>query len=402
MINRIYKYVIIGGGLTGGHAIEGIREMDKDGSILLISHERHLPYDRPPLSKKLWFGQKKLEDVFVHNEGFYANNNVDVILGTQIVELDRNAKTVSDGRSITYQYDRLLLATGGVPRTLDIPGGDMNDIYYYRYLNDYVDAREHASEGKMAVVIGGGFIGSELAAALNINKIDVTMVFPESYLVARVFPEDLGRAIQEDYLRRGVKIITGDVPVAFEKHSGKFITRTKNGIELESDMVIVGIGIKPDVDLAQMSELDVANGIVVNEYLQTSDPNIYAAGDNAFFPYLALGGERMRIEHWDNAVIGGQYAGRNMAGANQPYDHMPYFFSDLFDFGYEAVGDINPKLDVFEDWQKEFDTGVVYYLRDGKVRGAMMCNVWDKVDAARELIKESRTVTADDLRGAIK
>lgn len=401
MAQQVWKYIVVGGGLAGGSAVEGIRELDQDGSVLLIGKERHLPYDRPPLSKKLWFGQKKVQDIFVHGEQFYREKHVELALDTEAAALDAASKTVTTGDGAAYRYDKLLLATGGVPRTLPIPGGDLDGVFYYRYLDDYLMLRSEASEGRSAVVIGGGFIGSEMAAALNINKVNVTMVFPEPYIVHRVFPEGLGRAIQDHYVDRGVRLLTKDVPVSFERRGSRYVTHTRNGHEIDSDMIVVGVGIVPVVGLAQQAGLDTTNGIAVNETLATSDPSIYAAGDNAEFPYQALG-KRTRVEHWDNAINQGRHAGRNMAGANQPFTYMPYFFSDLFEFGYEAVGDVDSRLQTFADWQKENDTGVVYYLEDGKVRGAMMCNVWEKVDAAREIIRKGDRVTPTDLRGAIR
>jgi NAD(P)H-nitrite reductase large subunit len=380
--------------------VQGIRERDENGSVLLIGSEEHLPYDRPPLSKKLWFGKKKVEEIFVHGQEFYDQNEVKLALGTKVVALDANQKTVTDDEGTSYRYEKLLLVTGGTPRSLSISGGDLDWLYYYRYLDDYLRMRREAAVGKSAVVIGGGFIGSEMAAALNMAELDVTMIFPGSYLAQRVFPDYLGQAIQQQYLERGVKILTGDVPASLTRKGNTFITQTERGEQIESDLVVIGIGIVPAVELAEGAGLETGNGIVVNEYLQTSHADIYAAGDNALFPYRALG-QQVRIEHWDNALNQGKWAGRNMAGAHEPFTYMPYFFSDLFEFGYEAVGDVNAKLETFADWQKENDTGVIYYLKDGKVRGAMMCNVWGKVDAARDLIRKGERMTSDDLRGAI-
>ncbi|MEN6415860.1 MAG: FAD/NAD(P)-binding oxidoreductase [Armatimonadota bacterium] len=401
MPEQTYKYVIIGGGLAGDSAISGIRELDKDGPILLIGSERHKPYDRPPLSKKLWFGQKTVEQIFVHDDDYYRDNGVDLALGVEATRLNACDKSVQTSGGGNYHYHKLLLATGGVPRHLQIPGGQLDGVCYYRYLDDYLSLRSSASEGKTAVVIGGGFIGSEMAAALNINKVDVTMVFPEPYLVTRIFSKDLGTAVQKEFARRGIHILGGNLPTSIESVENGFVTRTDRGHEVKSDIVIAGIGIVPSTNLAEAANLAVSNGIVVNENLQTSDADIYAAGDNANFPYIVLG-KNMRVEHWDNAINQGKQAGRNMAGAGERYDYMPYFFSDLFDFGYEAVGEIDSRLETFSDWQKENDTGVIYYLEDGKVKGAMMCNVWDRVPAARELIREAKHITEDDLRGAIR
>lgn len=400
MPDQSYGYVVVGGGLAGASAVEGIREHDKDGSVLLIAKERHLPYHRPPLSKKLWFGQKRVDEIFVYSEDFYERNSVTVELNTKMTRLDASRKNITDQAGKTIHYDKLLLATGGVPRVLPIPGGSLDGICYYHYLDDYLHTRNAASEGKSAVLIGGGFIGSEIAAALNINKIRVTMIFPAPYLVSRVFPEYLGRAVQQSYLDRGVEILSEDRPVSFARIGEKFLVQTAKGARIESDLLIVGVGIVPETKLAEEAGLQINNGIVVNEYLQTSHPDIYAAGDNAFFPYRALN-RQMRVEHWDNALNQGLCAGRNMAGAHEPYTYMPYFFSDLFQFGYEAVGDVNGNLETFADWRKENDTGVIYYLEGERVRGAMMCNVWDKLEVARELIRRGDRVTAGSLRGAI-
>ncbi len=400
MAEQTYNYVIVGGGLAGASAVEGIRERDKKGSILLVGNETHLPYDRPPLTKKLWFGQKKVEEIFLHDQAFYDQNMVKLVLHKKAVRLNANQRKISDDSGKSYGYDRLLLATGGVPRTLAISGGDLEGIYYYRYLDDYLRMRQEAAEGKSATVIGGGFIGSEIAAALLTNKLNVTMIFPSPYLCSRVFPKSLAQAVQRRYIERGIKVMAGEKPASIAR-GRRFTIRTESGKEIESEMVVIGIGIAPEMKLAEQAGLKTSNGIVVDEYLQTSTSNIYAAGDNALFPYQTLG-QPMRIEHWDNAVNQGKCAGRNMAGAHEPFTYMPYFFSDLFEFGYEAVGDVNSNLETFADWQKENEKGVVYYLKDGKVRGAMMCNIWEKVEAAREVIRKGEIMTPRHLQGLIR
>jgi len=401
MWQESYKYIIVGGGQAGGSAVEGIREHDTDGSILMIASERWLPYERPLLSKKLWTGKKQINDVFLHDSEFYNRNGVDIGMGEKAVKIDPAARTVTMEHGHEHNYEKLLLATGGIPRRLDIPGGDLWGIYYYRYLEDYIRLRKDTLEDTTALVIGGGFIGSEVAAALNTLKANATMVFPEPYLVQRIFPEGLGRAMQDMYAGRGVRILAGDIPVSIERVGGKYVTTTKNGQRLESDILLVGAGILPSVDLAQNAGLEVNNGIMVNEFCQSSNPDIYAAGDNASFPYLALG-ERMRVEHWDHALNQGRYAGMNMAGADARYDYMPYFWSDLFDFGYEAVGDISSRLDTIADWEIENDTGALYYLKDGRVRGVMTCNIYGRMDDARELIRSGREFTPEELRGRIR
>ena len=396
-----YDYVIVGGGLAGASAIQGIRERDPSGSILLIGGEARLPYDRPPLSKKLWFGELQVEEINLHDQSYYDSNAVALELGVRVVKLDSQAKTFADASGRQYRYGKLLLATGGAPRKLQIPGGALDGICYYRSLDDYLQTRSEAMAGKSALIVGGGFIGSELAAALNINQLDVTMIFPDPYLCSRVFPDYLGQAVQRHYQERGINVLAGDKPLSFSRDGARFVTGTGNGKTIVSDLLIVGVGIAPATELAQEAGLEVGNGIVVNEYLETSNPDIYAAGDNAYFPYPALG-QSMRIEHWDNALTQGLWAGRNMAGAREPFTYQPYFFSDLFEFGYEATGEVDSRLETFADWQQENRTGVIYYLRDGRVRGVMMCNVWEKVETARALIRKGESVTPESLRGAIR
>jgi NADPH-dependent 2,4-dienoyl-CoA reductase/sulfur reductase-like enzyme len=395
-----HDYVVIGGGTAGAAAVQGIRSVDEAGSILLLGAEPHLPYDRPPLTKDLWFGKTTVEEIAVEPLAFYEAQRVECVLGRPAVTLDARAKRLTDAKGDEYRYGKLLLATGGEPRRLAIPGGDLDGISYYRRLDDYLAARATARAGRSAVVVGGGFIGSEIAAALTKAGVAVTMLFQGAYLVDRIFPESLGRALTSEYEGRGVRLLAGDEPTRIEAQGDGFVTTTKSGASLSSDMMIVGIGITPAVDLARAAGLDVGNGVVVDELLQTSAPDVFAAGDNALFPYQALG-KRMRVEHWDNAVSQGRAAGRNMAGAHEPYTHMPFFFSDLFDFGYEAVGDIDARLDVHAEWERPNDTGILYYLEGKRVRGVMMCNVWEKVDVARELIRRGGETAEKELRDAL-
>ncbi len=401
MVTPHYQYILVGGGLACGAALRGIRERDTDGTILMLGNESYLPYDRPPLSKKLWLGKTTLEKIFVNEVNFYSDNHVDFKLGVEVTDLDPGAKTVTDNGGEVYRYEKLLLATGGQPRHLPLPGADMEGICYYRYLDDYNFIRSQVKEGASAVIIGGGFIGSEMAVALSMNGVKVTMVFPERSLVERVFPAGLAEALTVKFRDKDITILTEDVPIAFNKDGERFVTQTKNGEWITSDILLIGIGIKPEQQLAEQAKLTTDNGIVVNQYLQTTDPDIYAAGDVANFPYQALG-KAMRLEHWDNALSQGEHAGRNMAGDHVPFSYMPYFYSDLFDFGYEAVGEVDSRLTVIADWQEEHVTGVLYYLQDDMVRGVMLCNVWDKLDAARELIKNGEKMTPEQLRGAIK
>lgn len=401
MADQKFNYVIVGGGAAGMAAVEGIRERDVDGSVLMLSCESYLPYERPPLSKQLWFGKSKVADIYFHDQAFFDQHGVKLVLGTKVIKIDPGRRMVMDANGTAYQYDKLLLATGVSPRKLTIPGGEIEDIYYFRTLDDYLRIQKQVGTAKSVLVIGGGFIGSELAAALNI-KMEVTWIFPSATLCNRVFPKSLGQDLQRNYQLRGVRVLNSEIPVSISKEqNGGFVTATSSGKNIASDLVVVGVGTIPSIGLAQEAGLQIGDGILVNEYLQTSHPDIYAAGDNAFFPYAALG-QKMRIEHWDNALSQGKLAGRNMADAQEPFTYQPYFFSDLFEFGYEATGEVNTKLEMFADWEKENVTGVIYYLADSRVRGVLMCNLWNKLEQARELIRTSRRITTEQLHGLIR
>ncbi len=394
---NFFTYIIVGGGVAGASAIAGIRDVDKSGTILLLCSEPHLPYHRPPLSKGLWLGKKAVGDIFVNPVGYYEDNGVSLVNGNPAEKLDARNKTVACASGAVYSYTSLLIATGGTPRTFS---GGQAGINYYRYLDDYVSLKKELVPGKSVVVAGGGFIGSEMAAVLSACGVGVTMVFPERYPCASVFPASLGKAVLARFARAGIRMLTEDKPLGFDLTGARPAARTLRGEAIATDCIIAGIGMRPSSEIAERAGLLCDNGIVVNEHLQTSDPDVYAAGDVARFPYHALS-SLMRVEHWDNAVSQGRLAGRNMAGAQEAYAHMPYFFSDLFEYGYEAVGDVNPSFDTIEDWQKEHEKGVIYYVKNNRCVGVLLFNVWDKCDAARAIIQAGPAQPVSALRGAI-
>jgi 3-phenylpropionate/trans-cinnamate dioxygenase ferredoxin reductase component len=396
-----YQYVIIGGGLAGASAIKGIREIDPNNPILLVSAEKDLPYDRPPLTKKLWFGKIKEEGVFLDPADYYSKSGVDVLSNTRVASIDPNGKTVTTNAGVVFGFKKLLIATGGSPRALTIPGGDLPGIYYYRTFDDYRRLREEAASGKSVLIIGGGFIGTEIAAALNTNKVGVTMVFPESYFVQNVFPDYLGSMLVSNYQDRGVNVIAEDIPASISKQGRKFLVRTKKGRDIVTDIIIAGIGIFPGVELAKNAGLTVTNGIEVDKFLAASHSDIYAAGDTCNFESFALG-KRIRVEHWDTAKTQGRQAGRNMAGAGEVFDYVPYFFSDLFEFGYESAGDITSVHPTYPVWKTPNNTGVIYYMAEDTVAGIMLCNVWDKVEEAREIVRAKRRYSKKELDILIK
>lgn len=387
-----YNYLIIGGGLTGDSAARGIRELDPNGAIGMFSMELDPPYVRPALSKKLWKGQP-IEKIWRNT----ASLGVDIHLRRKAIHLDPQHKRIQDSDGKETTYDRLLLATGGAP--IRLPFGAEN-IIYFRDLQDYRRLRALSESGDRFLVIGGGFIGSEIAAALTMAGKKVSMVFLEDAVGALIYPSDLAHYLNDYYRSKGIEVIPNDAAVSVEPAGQRSIVMTKNGQRFEVDGVVAGIGIRPNIELAQQAGLEVGNGILVNDKLQTSDADIFAAGDAANFYHAGLG-KRMRVEHEDNAIAMGKQAGRNMAGANEPYTHIPMFYSDLFDLGYEAVGELSSRLDTFADWQEPFRKGVIYYLNDGRVRGVLLWNVWDNVPAARLLLAEPGPFTPADLRGKI-
>jgi NADPH-dependent 2,4-dienoyl-CoA reductase/sulfur reductase-like enzyme len=322
---------------------------------------------------------------------------VEFHLGRNVETIEPAEKRVVDDARNAYTYDKLLLATGGRPRQL--PFGD-GQIIYYRTVDDYRRLRERADKNKRFTVIGSGFIGSEIAAALAMNQKDVAMVFPGKSICERVFPQDLAQFLNGYYREKGVELLSGESAAGLETRRGELFLKISSGRELVTAAVIAGIGIEPNIELAQKAGLKTDNGIIVDEFLQTKDPSIYSAGDVAAFFNPALG-KRIRVEHEDNANTMGKTAGHNMAGKREPYHHLPFFYSDLFDLGYEAVGELDSRLETFADWKTPFREGVVYYLNEGRVRGVLLWNVWGQVDAARALINEPGPFKPADLKGRL-
>lgn len=391
---KSYKYIIVGGGMAGDAAVQGIRAIDKEGSIALFGAETYPPYIRPPLTKGLWFGKKKLDDIWRKT----AQHNVDLLLGKRIVSLDARTKTLSDEQGEQYEYDRLLLATGGSPRELPFGKGL---IRYFRTLDDYQALRQQADKGGRFAVIGGGFIGSELAAALNLHKQQVTIIFPGDAINGNIFPPKMAQFLNEYFKEKGIDVWNGEEVTDVTQAGNGLKVTTKSGKSLEVDHVVAGLGIEPNVELARQAGLNVDNGIEVGEDLRTSHADIFAAGDVANFSNPLLGG-RMRVEHEDNTNTMGKIAGGNMAGHSLPYDHIPMFYSDLLELGYEAVGRLNSKYEMVEDWkEKPYKKGVIYYLENGHLRGVLLWNVWDKVEAARDLIRSVGPKVPKDLIGKI-
>jgi 3-phenylpropionate/trans-cinnamate dioxygenase ferredoxin reductase component len=384
---RNSRYLIIGGGLAGDAACRGIREVDTAGTIALVGEEPHAPYSRPPLSKALWKGSEE-DEIWRGTEAL----DVELRLGRRITALDLQRRLATDERGDQHSYERLLLATGGRPRRLRFGGGE---VIYFRTLDDYRQLRALVENGARVAVIGGGFIGSEIAAALRLNGFTVTMIFPEPGIGARIFPASLSAALNEDYRRHGVEVLTGASVTGIRRGH----VSLADGRTLEVDVVVAGIGTLPCTELAAAAGLPVRDGILVDALGRVGGrEDVFAAGDVARFPAAALNVD-MRVEHEDHAKSHGRRVGSNMAGAHESYDHLPFFYSDLFDFGYEAVGELDSRMETFVDGD-EFgaEPATCYYVdSERRPRGVLLWNSFGHVEAARELIRAGRPIR----RGAL-
>jgi NADPH-dependent 2,4-dienoyl-CoA reductase/sulfur reductase-like enzyme len=383
--------------MTADAAMHGVRAVDRTGTIGLIGAEQHPPYNRPPLSKGVWKG-KPLESIWRKRDDLKAT----LEFGRKAVAIDPRHHQVTDDRGEVFSFERLLIATGATPRRLPF-GGDR--VIYYRTLDDYQRLHAMTGKGRRFAVIGGGFIGSEVAAALATNDQQVSLIFPDEAIGGRLFPADLAGFLNGYYRDKGVEVLPRSSVVGIEEQAGKTIVKIRASAsgkeqDLAVDGVVAGIGVEPNVELARAAGLTVENGIRVDRGLRTSHPDIHAAGDVASFHNPALD-RWLRVEHEDNANTMGEAAGRSMAGTAVTYDHLPSFYSDLFDLGYEAVGEVDPRLETVADWKEPHRKGVVYSLRDGRVRGVLLWNVWEQVDAARRLIAEPGPFKAADLKGRL-
>jgi len=392
-MEHLYDYLIVGGGMTADAAAKAIHDADANGRIGIISNEANPPYERPPLSKALWKGDKSVESIDLST----AKTGAAIHLGRTALRIDRAARTVFDERGDGHAYRKLLLATGATPRRLAFAG---ERVINFRTLDDYLALRRFAKPGANIAVVGGGFIGSEIAASLCTAGCNVTMLFPGATIGAGRYPRDLAQFIDAYFEKRGVVLKPGVKVVDGKALDDGVELATSDGTTARFDVVVAGLGVTPNTSLAEQAGLAVDNGIVVDDRLRTGDADIFAAGDVANF-HNAGQGARMRVEHENAAISMGGHAGRIMAGADDAYTTQPYFYSDLFDLGYEAVGQLDDRLDIVANWTEPYREGVIYYLDNGRVRGVLLWNVWGQVDPARDLIAAHGPFDADNVRNRL-
>ena len=388
-------FLIIGASLAGAKAAETLRNEGFEGRVVLVGAEEERPYERPPLSKDYLRGEAGRERVYVHGEDFYAEHDIELRPGRTAVDMNASLREVALDDGERLRYDRLMLATGAEPRRLAIPGGELDGVHYLRSVGDSDVLRGRLDRGGAVVVVGAGWIGAEVAASARQRGLEVTVVAPDAVPLERVLGREVGDVYRDIHTEHGVRMLLGTRVEAFEGDGAVERVRTSDGRHLECDFVVVGIGVQPRTQLAAQAGLAIGDGILVDEHLQTTAPGVFAAGDvaGAQHPFYR---ERIRVEHWANALRQGPAAARNMLGAAEPYDCLPYFFSDQYDVGMEYSG-------FARTWDRVVFRGdpasrefIAFWLAGDRVQAGMNTGVWDVVDPIQRLIRDR--VAVDDWR----
>jgi 3-phenylpropionate/trans-cinnamate dioxygenase ferredoxin reductase component len=385
-------YVIVGAGLAGAKAAQTMREEGSEDPIVLIGDESERPYERPPLSKDYLQGKTEREKIYVHPQGWYAEHDVDLRLGAAVTAIDSGAHEVALADGSRVGYSKLLLATGSAPRRLTVPGADLDGVLYLRQVADSDRLKAALAGASRVTVIGAGWIGLETAAAARAAGVEVTVLEMAQLPLLRVLGEEVAQVFADLHAANGVDQRFGVQVAELTGSAGRVDgVRLADGTRVESDAVIVGVGIEPNRDLAQAAGLVVDNGIKVDEHLRSSDPDVYAAGDvaNAFLPWL---GRHVRVEHWANALHQPQTAAKAMLGQDVSFDRVPYFYTDQYDLGMEYTGYVEPggydrvvfRGDVAG---REF---IAFWVVDGRVLAGMNVNVWDVTDPIQALVRSGR------------
>ena len=397
-MSRPRTVVIVGAGLAGATAAETLRDEGFDGRIVLRGAERERPYERPPLSKEYLRGEARAAKPFVHDETFYEEYAIDLRLGETVLAIDVAAGAVALGARERIGYDRLLLATGARPRRLTVPGAGLDGVCELRTLADSDTLRERLQPGGRVAIVGAGWIGCEVAASARSMGVDVTLIDPLETPLQRVLGARLGAFYRDVHAEHGVRMLLGEGVAAFEGKPGGAVhaVRTTSGMRVPCDVALVGVGVVPRDEITEGSGIETDDGILVDEYLQTSAPNVFAAGDvaRAYHPLLE---RSVRVEHWANAQHQGVAAARNMLGAQVAYDRLPYFYSDQYDVGMEYNGHGAAWDDVVIRGDLAAREFIAFWLRADHVVAAMNVNVWDMAPDIQALIRAGAPVDAGRL-----
>jgi 3-phenylpropionate/trans-cinnamate dioxygenase ferredoxin reductase subunit len=388
-------FVIVGAGLAGARAAETLREEGFDGRIVLLGDEAEPPYERPPLSKD-YLRRETRKTPVVHPEGFYAANDIDLQSSTRVTGIDAGMREVLLEGDRRLGYDRLLLATGAIPRRLDVPGADLAGVHYLRTLWDSAALADRIERGGHLTVVGSGWIGSEIAASARQRDCQVTMLEMASLPLERVLGPEVAQIYLDIHRDHGVEFLPETTVERFEGQGRVERVITRDGAKLETDFVVVGIGVAPRVGLAESAGLRIDNGILADQRLETSAPGVFAAGDvaNAVHPFY---GHPVRVEHWANALAQGPAAARSMLGQETAFDEIPYFFSDQYDVGMEYRGFATTWDEVVFRGAVEDREFIAFWLERGRVVAGMNVNVWDVNERIRDLIVSRRRVDVTEL-----
>ena len=391
------RYVIVGASLAGATAAITLREEGVDGTVTLIGAENELPYERPPLSKAYLRGDVPFDKALVRPAAFYAEHGIETMFGARATRVDPSTRIVELEDHRQVPFDALLIATGGRNRRVSIPGGELEGIYGLRTVEDADRIRQEIVAGRRVVVVGMGFIGSEVAASLRQKGLDVVAIDPSKTPLFRVLGEAVGRTLADLHRAHGVRTIFEDTVATFEGTQRVTHVVTKGGLRLECDFVVVGIGIEPSVEFLDGSGIQVNNGVLVDEYCQTNVSGVYAAGDIANH-YHPIFNRRIRVEHWQNAIKQGTAAARNMLGKRVAYDEVHWFWSDQYDANLQYAG-------FHTKWEQlvvrgALDSGsyLACYLNDGRIDAAVGLNRAKDVRRVMPLIKSRRVVDLEQLR----
>jgi 3-phenylpropionate/trans-cinnamate dioxygenase ferredoxin reductase component len=383
-------FVIVGGGLAAAKTAEGLRAGHFDGRIVVVGAEQHLPYERPPLSKGYLLGTEEVEKAFVHPPEWYDEHEIDLRLGTPVTGMELDAHTVATDRG-PVGFDRLLVATGARARRLPVAEDSGAPVAYLRTMDDSRRLKAGLLPGHRIVIIGGGWIGLEVAAAARTAGCEVVVLEALDLPLVRVLGPEVAEVIRALHEEHGVELRTNASVTSVETRTGQAVVSLADGSSVRADLVVVGVGVVPNTQLAETAGLKTDNGIVVDEHLRTSHPDVFAAGDvaNAYHPVL---GRHVRVEHWDNAIEQGLTAARNMLGAEEPYERLPYFFTDQYDLGVEYVGSVGP--DGYDEVVLRGDVPgrrfTAFWLWDGRVVAGMHANDWDAIDPIRRIVSTGR------------